>query len=406
MLTIIASFTYCTIKKYAYADYEDLTSDTLVSFNQYVKNQYTHDYNKSSGDFYAMETSGMNLAVGDLIYVHLIKEQENDVLMAFNNGTLHFPDKTNDVLIRATAVNLNTLRFYLPSTTYVYSLWFINLTQMFGNNEPTLEQCKQIFAADYYSYTTGTAMYKGIGDFQYKQDLSINLNTGTLTGYPQNVTNTQVFYNAYNQLELTATYSENYAAYYLINFKTSVPVNSIITLNFESYTLTSNATICYVNENETYITNIPQSTQLNKPFTFQFVNSEEISSLYLIIDSYSTGTIMNISKANIELRFSTDTAIDLQRQYDLGYLDAVEYYTNGYGRTEIWTEGYILGRAQGLEDANGSFEAMDYVKQAFILIGDIFTIEVFPNFPLGAFFLLPLITGAVFFVIKIAKGGS
>ena len=206
---------------------------------------------------------------------------------------------------------------------------------------------------------------------------------------------------------MTGTQSNNYSAYFLINLKTIIPKGSVITLNLNSYTKQSgsNISFVYADDTEAYINSIPSSASFDNPFTYSFVNKQEFSAFYLICESYTTGTIMTIKDANINVQFSDDYELNLQAQYDLGYSEATTYYTQGHGRQEIWEKGFNEGKAKGLQEAEGTFQAMDYVKSAFVSIGEILNIEVFPNFTLGAFFLLPLITGAIFFIIKISKGG-
>lgn len=66
----------------------------------------------------------------------------------------------NDGFIHKTTYNWNFVFGYIPDMqtgTYDCKVIIIDLTQMFGaGNEPTLEECKKIFTADYYPYDEGT----------------------------------------------------------------------------------------------------------------------------------------------------------------------------------------------------------------------------------------------------------
>lgn len=414
MLAIIAVFTYCTINKYAHAEYADITSDTIVNFNQLARNYYKSNIEISSGNN-LLVTKDYSLLADHIFYIKYnfyipnnraieydIVNTSNDYINVYTaSGT-----NTHDFIFENDSLNCK-LTIYTNSSDSRNNIIIIDLTQMFNSNIPNLEQCQNLFNAPYYNYNEGTPMFFGLNENDMMQHLEFRLNSGTITGYPQNVTNTQVSYDSSGVLTLTGVHSDNYAGYFLINMKSSIPVGSIVTINFNSYRKASGISVglCYANTEERYITSIPTSTADNTPFSFSFVTYEETSGFYLICDNYSSGTIMTIKDATISIQLSSDYQFNLQAQYDLGYNDATTYYTQGYGRQEIWQKGFNEGKAKGLQEANGTFTAMDYVKSAFVTLGDIMNIEVFPNFTLGAFFLLPLITGAIFFIIKISKGG-
>lgn len=421
MLAIIAAFTYCTINKYAHAEYTDISNDTIVNFNQlfsFNESGYISTSRASVKNNILSVTTAFNassqIAVNNLVfeanhkyYIYVLGTSLNGQRLAFANGGTIIINYYNEMIYEAASNSTcNYLWGYSGLSVGAYYVNVIDLTLMYGSNEPDLETCKQIFKTSYY-YNKGTPMYFGLNQNDLLQHLEYRINSGILTGYNQNITNTQVSYNNQGELYLTGTYSENYSGYFLLNLKSTIPIGSIVTINFNSYLKSSGSSIslCYANTEEKFITNIPTSTNDSSPFSYTFITWEEVSAFYLICDNYSTGTIMTIKDATISVQLSSDYQFNLQAQYDLGYNDATTYYTQGYGRQEIWQKGFNEGKAKGLQEANGTFTAMDYVKSAFVTLGDIMNIEVFPNFTLGAFFLLPLITGAIFFIIKISKGG-
>lgn len=409
MLAIIAAFTYCTINKYAYAEYADITNDTILNFNQLVSLPVSNIASNVSSSYYTTIASFQYVANHKVFIKSNFDSNESGNLLALGNGTGAYEYIKGEYIFEYSGnLNFNSIIYKsgLPAGTYYIN--FIDLTQMFNSNDiPSLEECKKLFNAPYYNYNKGTPMFFGLNENDMMQHIEYRLNTGIVSGYSQNVTNTQVSFNNQGQLFLSGTASENYAGYFLINLKTTIPIGSIVTLNFNSYLKPSGSSIslCYANLEEKFIIDIPASSNDNSPFTYSFVTWEETSAFYLICNNYSSGTIMTINDATISVQASSDYTFNLQAQYDLGYNDATAYYTQGYGRQEIWQKGFNEGKAKGLQEANGTFTAMDYVKSAFVTLGDIMNIEVFPNFTLGAFFLLPLITGAIFFIIKISKGG-
>lgn len=409
LLGYVVGFAYCTYNKYAYAEYKDLTATDVVSFNQYLQittvangiekiNDYGFYNNTFSSGYFAANIQPISFIAGHKYYL----KGNNNYRLYFSGGATQIFDSIMDNQTTRTSSQIFT-NTYITGTFYFA---VIDLTQMFGNNTPNLEQCKELFISDYYAYNTGAMMFYGVNGYAFQQEIDFKINTGNLAGYPQNVTQTTVSYDENSKLILSAVQQPNYAGYYLINLKTNVPIGSIVTLNFNSYVNNSgSAWILATNNNEDLITDIPRSSAYNQPFTYSFRATEDFSSLYLLVDYYDTGTVLTIEDWNINIRFPDDYAVQYQLQYDLGYQDAQEYYTTGYGRQTIWSEGFTAGKAKGLQEANGSFEAMDYVKAAFVTIGEILMIEVFPNFTLGAFFLLPIITSAILFIMKISKGG-
>lgn len=90
-------------------------------------------------------------------------------------------------------LNGNSLLFQFGYNDYINvinirSIICIDLTQMFGEgNEPTLEECKTIFTASYYPYTTNTPMQMGYytGYFNGRDD---GLNEGINIGESNQIT--------------------------------------------------------------------------------------------------------------------------------------------------------------------------------------------------------------------------
>ena len=291
----------------------------------------------------------------------------------------------------------------------------IDLSLMYGDNEiPTLQECLNIFGADCYPYTTGKPItLNGIDSYNqalndifsnYKYMLDRNaLSTQTqatdLMGILSGTTN--FGYNDENWYILGAMYCPLF---------TKISAASEFNIEIQLYAPNGreNRYLCFGtyidNElNEIYkTTHNGDGTTLNINFTTPI----DVQTLYVYERNGTTGDIqeMNYIVGIFNIRVEQlDIAGAVMSSYSSGFNTARDYYSEGgQGFADI----FARGKAAGLIEANGSFTAMDYVKTAFITIGEILMIEVFPNFTLGAFFLLPLLTSTIFFIIKLTRGGS
>lgn len=95
-------------------------------------------------------------------------------------------------------------------------------------------------------------------------------------------------------------------------------------------------------------------------------------------------------------------------------------YENGYNNGEIdgynngYNVGYDVGNNNGYENGykNGIatkgesvwVNSMGFIKNLFVDVFDIFSIEILPNVSIGTFIVIPLIFGVLFFIVKITKG--
>ena len=416
---ILATFNYAKSKT-ASAEFSDLTNGDIVNFNQYVLNQYTHNATLGNSHNYIV-----NHLLSQEHYYYVKIDVTNGNTIRYEARFRNYDGSTAINLFSGNRttdfegiIQLDTNANYEYLTIYAYqsglilnNSWCIDLTQMFGDNMPTLEQCQTLFTAAYYPYSTGYPMFYGLNREDMLQSIDYPMNTGTLTGYDYNATQSKVEYNSTSQLILSGKYVANYSSYYLINFKTNVPKGSIITLNFNSYITASStsATFLYNDQDQTYITNLPTSNSQNKPFVFSFMNSVDLSSLYLVIDDFQSQsdprTYLTLYDASINVQFTEDYQFDLQAQYDLGYYEATEYYTNGYGHTQIYYDGYQLGYDRGVQEGSLS-DGWNFLDVMFTGVGSVFRLEIFPNVTIGTFVLIPLLLGLIFFIVKLSRGGS
>ena len=420
LLGYVVAFAYCTYNKYAYADYEDVISDTnsIVNFNQLVFNDritqtytgntsvLTDSKNYNAHKFY-VRFKPDSAPTGSVFYLEGSGYQS--ILFSFSGSTAI--ERIIDV-----SFNIEAPFKLWANAQFNYSdMNIFDLTQMFGSgNEPTLLECQTLFVADNYTYTTGTLMTlsgvdsynKALNDIfdNYKYMLDRNaLSTqtqatnlmGTLSG------TTNFGYNDENWYILGAMYCPLF---------TKISAASEFNIEIQLYAPSGrdNRYLCF----GTYIDN-----ELNEIYkighngdgstlNINFTTPIDVQTLYVYQRNGTTNEIeeMNYIVGVFNIRVEQlDIAGAIMSSYSSGYNTARDYYSEGgQGFADI----FARGKASGLIEANGTFTAMDYVKTAFITLGEILMIEVFPNFTLGAFFLLPLLTSTIFFIVKLTRGGS
>lgn len=424
LVALLTAFVFATINfassKKAHAEYDDITSETVVNFNQQILLN-SSPYNTITiinGQGFIFDTYSSNSYIdfraqiysNHKYYCYISNPITSNIELTVNGVPLIVVNNQYGIYTPNQSGICDRLYLISGFTAGTYYINLIDLSQMFGNgNEPNLEQCQQLFTANYYNYTKGQAMFFGVNQNDMFNNLDYQFNTGLVSGYEQNITNSTVSYNDNGQLIFNAKYNANYTPYWLINFKTVIPKGSIITINLNSYTTQSGVAfgISYADENEQNITSIPQTQNTNAPFSYSFMNDKDLSALYLIESgsTFTNGTILTILNGSINVQLVNDYKFNLQAQYDLGYSDAETYYTDGYGRQIIWSEGYDAGYTRGVSEGSLS-DGWTFLSTLFGGISTIFSLEIFPNITVGTFVMIPLLLGLVFFIVKLSRGGS
>ena len=181
----------------------EINSDSVYNFNQQISSlNFTYsDLGVSlDGTGYYVSASGYKTDVGEITYNIL-----SSSLMQSDHVFYFLVNSSKEYFGVQVSQNLKWVNYYDSfictglSSTEVYSVVFpeyvgnidancyygvIDLTQMFGSgNEPSLEQCKQIFTSEYYNYTTGTPLsLSGIN--AYQQGVSDTLNSYNVVTSP------------------------------------------------------------------------------------------------------------------------------------------------------------------------------------------------------------------------------
>lgn len=411
LVALLTAFVFATINyasgKKAHAEFSDLTSNSVVNFNQLVKNQYINGTVSDSTQIINYKIANAN----DKLYIRYTNSN-SAIINFYSASALVFQISGSSINgIYNCSNDVTRAYVYYNSGSGTFTNFNIyNLSKMFGQgNEPNFEECENLFTAPYYNYIESQAMFYGLNQNDMFNSLDYQFNTGLVSGYPQNITQSEVTYNQSGSLIFTAKHQDNYTPYWLINFKTIIPKGSIITINLDTYTTQTGVGFgfVYADNTEDYITSVPTNQNTSASFSYSFMNNRDLSAIYLVEGGspFTDGTVLTIEQGSIHVQLVNDYKFSLQGQYDLGYSDAETYYTDGYGRQIIWGEGYDVGYSRGVSEGSLS-DGWTFLSTMFSGVGSVFSIEIFPNVTIGTFVMIPLLLGLIFFIVKLSRGGS
>lgn len=426
MLAIAGSYAYCMVQKYADAEYADIvgTSD-IVNFNQLMSINSVNGGNKDN-DYVVYWTSNVDSAVATLNYTiniqanhkyyWSVKDSSGNEYNMFNlSGNVNFrPNQISQITGSFPATTINRLNWYneIPLNISLNFI-FVDLTQMFGGgNEPNYDQADKYFTASYYNYTTGTPMayngldnyYQAINDVFSNYSYTLNRNALNTTTYYYDITENPDGTFAYNDVNWYV-----YGAMAMPLF-TTIKSGAQFSITYQLYAPNlpdGYQNICFAkldtNGERLELGMQPYNGEIN---TFSLVLPVDVSTIVCYARNPDTNEIedMNYIVGKLEIKASQiDVAGAILSAYDSGYQYVMDLYeVGGINWHSIYDAGYFKGQ----EDGSAVLTAMDYVKAAFVKLGEILMIEVFPNITLGAFFLFPIITSLIFFVFKLVKGGG
>ena len=157
---------------------------------------------------------------------------------------------------------------------------------------------------------------------------------------------------------------------------------------------------CGIFENGTYSNNTYNYVESTITFTLPFTTDR----IYFYTDST---TSLYAMKNFVVSYYLTNLELLQFNSYDDGYKKAEtelkEYYSYG-------GQGYQQIYNRGVSDAQSNSavfsDTWTFIGTAFNGIGDMLSVELIPNVPIGVFVALPLLLGLIFFIVKLTKGGS
>ena len=151
----------------------------------------------------------------------------------------------------------------------------------------------------------------------------------------------------------------------------------------------------------TYIDNYPA---LNTSYASNLDLCTNLYKLYAVKYNYRAYYLNKLNSNQIN---TESFNIGYQQGLSEGDLNG---YDRGYtiGKEEGYNNGYNTGKQDGIatKGENVWSNANEFIKNIFVGIFDILSIEILPNVSLGTFVVIPLIFSVLFFIVKVAKGGD
>ena len=457
ILLVIGGTIFGYVQKYAYADYNsDIlgNSEAIVNFNQlfnYNSVVSNENYNRVNNKFKVLSSNNFEIDLG--ISADFVTGNKYFIYVNSTGSYLGveiYRSGVTSVSFYATSIYnstvTNNLKFYLRSLNNnlnaTVSIYCIDLTSMFGiGNEPNIQQCNELFVAEYYPYNTGTPMYNDTlqaytnGVNAYLSTTELTMNTGDFIGscYAVNLNNEYIGYGNYTDETTSLNWSvltKNNNSVTLSSVPTSVNSEAMSTICLPFYaTLKAGTQITitgyiydgaynqvhnvgvgyWVANNMVEIGNMTGysgSPVRYKENILTYTLPVDIDRIYIYCGL--DGQTINLQNFSVAY-YLTDIEALKSASSKYGYEQAKSYYETYYGVDgDGYKEIYNIGKQYGLQhnDNNAWGSAWDFIQSAFTGIGSIFTIELLPNVPLSVFVLVPLMVGLIFFIIKVVKGGG
>ena len=426
MLLVIGGTIYGYVQKYAYADYTDLNSNSVINFNQYVLDIYTHNATLNNG-----YTNIVNYSLTQEHYYYLKLELNTNNSIRYemrfrnidNSGSqsVFTGNRTTGI---ETIIQLNTNYNYELLSIYAYSsnlyiknAWLIDLTQAFGsNNIPTLEQAQEYFNSDYYNYNTGTPMPYSKDYLQGYMDGMSDLSESVSVTLNNDIIGNTAFPYVYNGVNSSFAYNGDDNVWLLYGYA-CIPIGATLesgiiatfdTYVWANYTGTKYLFYFYAREDGSliqlgYAPIVDNTTDMLASLTM--VLPTDIDTIYIAMSDTASFSLSESSlyvyKTSLSFKTPNLSAI-INNAYNRGYYSATNEYAE---QSTKWLDIYYQGVRYG-QQHNGFNDAWDFVGSAFSGIGQIFSIELLPNVPLSTFILVPLMVSLIFFVVKLVKGGG
>lgn len=432
---------YNTTQKITYADYEtDILNNAtaVVNFNQLCKfNNYNVTYAgitlnvteyeyKFSGT--ASATDYLWSTIPNLTKDHTfyIKTPNSESFTKRYNYGETYSTTDEDLIFTLTQSNLQYSIYFVNGNTYDKSFkpYLIDLTLMFGENLPNIAQCRELFKSDYYNYTTGQAVsISGLNSFAegvnyaYEQlnfDV-VNSSAYTTAYIDPTINNSNAFVERYVDMATNGQYLYLKARGYLsIPLSQTLQQGSILNFGYTDPGQGGSGNYLYVGilYNNNFIpvmnisTHLTDDTTTNLTMTLPystntivFVESSTEDYFTFVDSAYWLGDLqVNYAQFDVQVLINSIVNDELRKQKEF----YEGYYSYGEGYTKIFNEGLQQGSATG----QAFTDSMSFTGSVFHAIGEILSMQVIPNIPLGLFVALPLLVGLLFFIVKIAKGSG
>lgn len=368
--------------------YEDVVNDSsaIVNFNQVFNfnNTIGNTYTTKANNYFVINGNISNEYWGSIgqssgfvnghKYYLFIKQDSNTCRFVIDNSTM----RGYSSAIITLSGYVNNAYYYIVCnpgtyTNYNFQVYIIDLTLMFGGNNDnlTLEQCQELFVADYYNYDTGSAVsLSGLNsysdgvnsvlkDLTYSYGVSYFINNAQ-TYDRNNGVQSKIYYyfeQGNNQEELVTN------GLYFTN-GVYVPFNALLS---SGTIITLNASL-----SDYYTHNIGIYSLNNSGASSLLYTGRSLSNRQLVLNYDSVGLIfvdLGSSQLDTNVFFLLNISMSyqdtnlgnlVQQAYDSGFNRASNNYkvgNNGYNQI------FEAGRLQGVEDA-GNYTFLSLLTSA------------------------------------------
>lgn len=457
--SIITCTNFISNTKIAHADETETEQNQIVNFNQLFNNTTARgNYNSISfsknvatytisGSFtgYTLRlgfnevSPSIPIVNGHKYYLNynlVVNSGDTPQIQIFNTGGTVLDSTINTHIFTAVSNDTVSLGFFVNiSYTYNFSVTpiFIDLTQMFGSNEPNLEECQTIFTSEYYIYTTGTPVNIDSLD-SYSRGYTAGFNSAWESqnvSYKQFVIGAQSF--AFNNQQYTAESTKAYdaiAGAYSFSGILGIPLGftSVGGTNYEIdfqllCTDWSQEPMSYRQEFSLYFYYVDSDNNLIQVGKIPYY---EIDGAY---GTYKGSFVCPVDTDTIYLEFTTDpldnaptvavafySNITFRSQniesainsaFNAGAESMKETYLPG---GDLYNEIYRNAYDQGVMDANTNNSVFQdgwhFIATAFGSVGEILSVELIPGVQIGVFVALPVLLGLIVLIVKILGKGS
>ena len=433
------------------AEETETTQNQIVNFNQLsnwysLSNEY-YNFTSYNTNYYSVTLTNQNIFwalirinaennpinINHKVYIKFISLENYGATIknVTTNADYNIDVNTSIILTGGTdyRFSINYFNSNQSGTAHV-NIMLIDLTLMYGENTPTLEECEQIFKSEYYNYTTGT---------------TINVNSlteyanGYINGYNDawenknvEIQQASIGINAFtfdNGIVYKGEkhYDSTWNVYYF-NGVLGIPLLNTIsagtTLTFDFTFLVPDWSGESLSYKQDYYMAVGYVDSDNNLITIQKINYDNIEGNYV---TYKGSVVYPVETNTIYIWVTTDFDLTntLTTQY-YAFGSTIEYitdnvsgaiqsallrgYENGISEylpgTEKYNEIYNLGYYNGSSGGQIFNDSWDFIKLSFNGIGEILGLQLIPGLPIGLFVALPLLVGLLFFIVKIAKGSG
>lgn len=365
----------------AYADYDDLMNDpnSVVNFNQLYNGVSTlyASYCTFDNSTYSITFTSTPSSYGTLAIMNSINlTSGHKYYFACKNGDLRFGVSNVRVIQPNTIYTADGTYSYLnqihikDDTTIVGGttcyLIFVDLTQMFGDNLPTLEDCQSLFVANYYSYSTGTplalsnlnAYSQALSDLYSSSQYALDMSALGISTFAVNYNNANGFF-----------YYDTDTQYWFFTNTFGVPLfatmqsGTIVEIEYSFYPGNQSdyhlQVMLFDGVNYSSVAVDPNSIgDVGSPNKFSFTLPTAASVLYFNVVDFSNDRVVLTNYSSYVGVFNIKASIyDVgalaRSSYSSGYSEAADYYNSyfsvgGTGYNSI----YNAGKTAGINENN------------------------------------------------------